>query len=83
MKRVRFEALARSDKGWKDMAVSALTIIVGVTAIVVTLGSATPLVVAGGIVGLGTTAYGVSNMYEADQDIKLGNAGDIHTSTKK
>ena len=77
--KVRFEALARSDKGWKDMAVSALTIIVGVTAIVVTLGSATPLVVAGGIVGLGTTAYGVSNMYEADQDIKLGNVGDIQT----
>jgi hypothetical protein len=71
--------LARSDKGWKDMAVGALTIIVGVTAIVVTLGSATPLVVAGGIVGLGSTAYGVSNMYEADQDIKLGNAGDIQT----
>ena len=79
--KVRFEALARSDKGWKDMAVSALTIIVGVTAIVVTLGSATPLVVAGGIVGLGTTAYGASNMYEADQDIKLGNAGDIHTKS--
>ena len=77
--KVRFEALARSDKGWKDMAVGALTIIVGVTAIVVTLGSATPLVVAGGIVGLGTTAYGVSNIYEADQDIKLGNAGDIQT----
>ena len=79
--KVRFEALARSDKGWKDMAVGALTIIVGVTAIVVTLGSATPLVVAGGIVGLGTTAYGASNMYEADQDIKLGNAGDIHTKS--
>ena len=79
--KARFEALARSDKGWKDMAVSALTIIVGVTAIVVTLGSATPLVVAGGIVGLGTTAYGASNMYEADQDIKLGNAGDAHTKS--
>ena len=77
--KVRFEALARSDKGWKDMAVGALTIIVGVTAIVVTLGSATPLVVAGGIVGLGSTAYGLSNMYEAGQDIKLGNAGDIQT----
>ena len=80
--KVRFEALARSDKGWKDMAVGALTIIVGVTAIVVTLGSATPLVVAGGIVGLGTTAYGASNMYEAGQDIKLGNAGDIHTKAE-
>ena len=77
--KVRFEALARSDKGWKDMAVSALTIIVGVTAIVVTWGSATPLVVAGGIVGLGSTAYGASNMYEAGQEIRLGSEGDIQT----
>ena len=78
--KVRFEALARSDKGWKDMAVSALTIIVGVTAIVVTWGSATPLVFGVGLTaGLGTTAYGASNMYEAGQDIKLGNAGDIQT----
>ncbi|RSI65687.1 hypothetical protein D8863_08760 [Streptococcus oralis] len=29
--------------------------------------------------GFGTTAYGLSNMYEAGQDIKLGNAGDIQT----
>ena len=77
--KVRFEALARSDKGWKDMAVSALTIIVGVTAIVVTWGSATPLVIAGGIVGLGSTAYGASNMYEAGQEIRLGSEGDIQT----
>ena len=77
--KVRFEALARSDKGWKDMAVGALTIIVGVTAIVVTWGSATPLVVAGGIVSLGTTAYGASNMYEAGQEIRLGSEGDIQT----
>ncbi|RXX22786.1 hypothetical protein DF217_02100 [Streptococcus oralis] len=77
--KVRFEALARSDKGWQNWAIGGLTIIAGVAAIIFTLGSATPLVVAGGIVGLGTTAYGVSNMYEAGQDIKLGNAGDIQT----
>ena len=77
--KVRFEALARSDKGWQNWAIGGLTIIAGVAAIIFTLGSATPLVVAGGIVGLGSTAYGVSNMYEADQDIKLGNAGDIQT----
>ena len=77
--KVRFEALARSDKGWKDWAIGGLTIIAGVAAIIFTLGSATPLVVAGGIVGFGTTAYGLSNMYEAGQDIKLGNAGDIQT----
>ena len=56
-----------------------LTVAFGILAIIGTLGTATPLVVAGGIVGLGSTAYGVSNMYEADQDIKLGNAGDIQT----
>ena len=80
--KVRFEALARSDKGWQNWAIGGLTIIAGVAAIIFTLGSATPLVVAGGIVGLGSTAYGVSNMYEADQDIKLGNAGDIHTKAE-
>ena len=79
--KVRFEALARSDKGWKDMAVSALTIIVGVTAIVVTLGSATPLVVAGGIVGFGTSVYGLSNAAEGVHNIELGNAGDTHTKS--
>ena len=79
--KVRFEALARSDKGWKDMAVGALTIIVGVTAIVVTLGSATPLVVAGGIVGLGTSVYGLSNVAEGIHNIQLGNAGDTHTKS--
>ena len=78
--KVRFEALARSDKGWGDMAISAISIIVGVTAIVFTWGTATPLVVATAITaGVGSTVYGVSNMYEADQDIKLGNAGDIQT----
>ena len=77
--KVRFEALARSDKGWQNWAIGGLTIIAGVAAIIFTLGSATPLVVAGGIVGFGTTAYGLSNMYEAGQDIKLGNAGDIQT----
>ena len=79
--KVRFEALARSDKGWKDMAVSALTIIVGVTAIVVTLGSATPLVVAGGVVGFGTSVYGLSNAAEGIHNIQLGNAGDTHTKS--
>ena len=81
--KVRFEALARSDKGWGDMAISAISIIVGVTAIVVTWGTATPLVVATAITaGVGSTVYGVSNMYEASQDIKLGNAGDIQTKAE-
>ena len=78
--KVRFEALARSDKGWKDWAIGGLTIIAGVAAIIFTWGAATPLVAVSGLTfGLGTTAYGASNMYEAGQDIKLGNAGDIQT----
>ena len=80
--KVRFEALAAEDRaknGWKDLAIGVVTVAFGILAIIGTLGTATPLVVAGGIVGLGTTAYGLSNMYEAGQDIKLGNAGDIQT----
>ena len=78
--KVRFEALARSDKGWGDMAISAISIIVGVTAIVFTWGTATPLVVTAAVTaGVGSTAYGVSNMYEAGQEIKLGSEGDIYT----
>ena len=80
--KVRFEALARSDKGWGDMAISAISIIVGVTAIVVTWGTATPLVVAGGaVVGFGTSVYGLSNAGEGIHNIQLGNAGDIQTKS--
>ena len=80
--KVRFEALAAEDRaknGWKEFGLGVLTVAIGILAIIGTMGSATPLVVAGGIVGFGTTAYGLSNMYEAGQDIKLGNAGDIQT----
>ena len=81
--KVRFEALARSDKGWGDMAISAISIIVGVTAIVFTWGTATPLVVTAAVTaGVGSTAYGVSNMYEAGQEIKLGSEGDIYTKAE-
>ena len=80
--KVRFEALARSDKGWGDMAIGAISIIVGVTAIVFTWGTATPLVVAGGVVGFGTSVYGLSNAEEGVHNIALGNAGDIQTKAK-
>ncbi|ORO74754.1 ADP-ribosyltransferase [Streptococcus oralis] len=82
--KVRFEALAAEDRaknGWKDLAIGVVTVAIGFIAIIGTLGTATPLVVAGGIVGLGSTAYGLSNMYEAGHNIELGNAGDIHTKS--
>ena len=52
---------------------------IGFIAIIGTLGTATPLVVAGGIVGFGTSVYGLSNAAEGVHNIVLGNAGDIQT----
>ena len=82
--KVRFEALAAEDRaknGWKELGLGVLTVAIGFIAIIGTLGTATPLVVAGGIVGFGTTAYGLSNAAEGVHNIVLGNAGDIHTKS--
>ena len=84
--KVRFEALAAEDrakKGWIDLGLGMVTFAIGALAIWATMGAATPLVVGFGLTaGLGTTAYGASNMYEAGQNIQLGNAGDIHTKSR-
>ena len=84
--KARFEALAAEDrakKGWIDLGLGVVTFAIGALAIWATMGAATPLVVGFGLTaGLGTTAYGASNMYEAGQNIQLGNAGDGHTKAK-
>ena len=84
--KARFEALAAEDrakKGWIDLGLGVLTVAFGILAIVGTMGSATLLVFGAGLTaGLGSFAYGTSNMYEAGQDIQLGNAGDSHTKSK-
>ena len=84
--KARFEALAAEDRaknGWKDLAIGVVTVAIGALAIWATMGAATPLVVGAGLTaGLGSFAYGASNMYEAGQNIQLGNAGDIHTKAK-
>ena len=84
--KVRFEALAAEDrakKGWIDLGLGVVTFAIGALAIWATMGAATPLVVGFWLTaGLGTTAYGASNMYEAGQNIQLGNAGDIHTKSR-
>ncbi|KIS21063.1 membrane protein [Streptococcus equi subsp. zooepidemicus Sz35] len=75
----RFEAVAAADRasqGWVDLALSLVTIAVGVAAIVMTAGAATPLVVGACVVGSCTVAYGVSNLYEAGHNIYLGSVGD-------
>ena len=84
--KARFEALAAEDRaknGWKDLALGVVTVAFSILAIVGSMGFATPLVVGAGLTaGLGSFAYGASNMYEAGQNIQLGNAGDIHTKAK-
>ena len=82
--KVRFEALAAEDRaknGWKELAIGVVTVAFGILAIIGTLGTATPLVVAGGIVGFGTSVYGLSNAAEGVHNIVLGNAGDTHTKS--
>ena len=65
-----------------DLGIAVFTAVIGIVAIVSTMGAATPLVVAGGIVGFGTSVYGLSNAEEGIHDIQLGNAGDIQTKAE-
>ena len=83
--KARFEALAAEDrakKGWIDLGVGVFTAVIGIVVIVSTMGTATPLVVAGGVVGFGTSVYGLSNAEEGVHNIQLGNAGDIQTKAR-
>ena len=83
--KARFEALAAEDrakKGWIDLGVGVFTAVIGIVVIVSTMGAATPLVVAGGVVGFGTSVYGLSNVEEGVHNIALGNAGDIQTKAR-
>ena len=84
--KARFEALAAEDrakKGWIDLGIGVFTAVIGIIAIVSTMGAATPLVAAGGaVVGFGTSVYGLSNAEEGVYNIALGNAGDIQTKAK-
>ena len=83
--KARFEALAAEDrakKGWIDLGIGVFTAVIGIVVIVSTMGAATPLVVAGGVVGFGTSVYGLSNAEEGVHNIALGNAGDIQTKAK-
>ena len=63
------------------MGVGVFTAVIGIVVVVSTMGAATPLVVAGGVVGFGTSVYGLSNAGEGIHNIQLGNAGDIQTKS--
>jgi len=83
---VRMDSLKKelADQRAKDGAfqwvLGAGAVIVGVAAIVLTAGMATPLVVAAAVAGSCSIAYGVSNIVEADQNIAYGLAGDPYTT---
>ena len=72
----------RAKKGWIDLGVGVFTAVIGIVVVVSTMGAATPLVVAGGVVGFGTSVYGLSNAEEGVHNIALGNAGDIQTKAR-
>lgn len=74
------QAEERKDEGMATMIVGGLAIAVGVTAIVLTAGAATPVVVVAGVSGGCTTAYGVSKVVEGGQDYYYGSIGDIETA---
>lgn len=83
--KTRMEALEkewadqRADDGAYKWVMGAGAVLVGTIAIVATAGAATPLVVAAVVAGSCSIAYGASNMYEAEQDIAYGLAGDPYT----
>jgi len=84
--KTRMEALEkewadqRAEDGAYKWLIGAGAVIVGVVAIVATAGAATPIVVAAVVAGSCSIAYGASNMYEAEQDIAYGLAGDPYTT---
>ncbi len=69
----------RKDEGTANMIVGALAVVGGVTAIVLTAGAATPVVVVAAVSGTCATAYGVSNIAEGAQDYYYGSIGDLST----
>ena len=71
---------AREDKGKMNLLTGALAATIGVAAIVVTAGAATPIVVTATVAGTCSTAYGVSNMIEGGQDLYYASIGDIESA---
>lgn len=49
-------------------------------AIVLTAGAATRIVVTAAVTGVGSAAYGYSNMIEGAQDVYYGSVGDLNSA---
>lgn len=72
-------AAQRVRDSWWQVASAALAVVIGGAAIVLSVGAATPIVVAAGVAGTASTAYGVSEGIEGAQNIYYGSSGDTTT----
>ncbi|MBP5494324.1 MAG: hypothetical protein J6X97_04445 [Lachnospiraceae bacterium] len=70
---------ARREQGVSLVVNGVIATGIGVAAIIVTWGGATPVVVAAWVSGAGSILYGTSQIGEGAQDIHYANAGDINT----
>ncbi|MBP5494312.1 MAG: hypothetical protein J6X97_04385 [Lachnospiraceae bacterium] len=70
---------ARRERGVSLVVNGVIATGIGVAAIIVTWGGATPVVVAAWVSGVGSALYGTSQIGEGALDIHYANAGDINT----
>lgn len=68
---------AREDEGIVKIIAGAGAAVLGVTAIVLTAGAATPIVVTAAVSGTCSTLYGVSNIIEGTEDVYYASIGDL------
>lgn len=72
-------AKQREEAGLWQWIAGAGAVLVGGICIIATAGAATPLVVAGVVAGSSAIAYGAAEMYEGQQEMDYGRAGDPYT----
>lgn len=70
-------AKQREEQGWWQIAGGVVAGVVGVGAIVLTAGAATPIVVGAAVAGSAAFAYGASEVVEGSQNVYYGLVGDI------
>ena len=73
-------AKEREDRGYSQIIMGGVAVVVGVAAIVCTAGAATPVVVTAAVSGTCAAAYGVSEITEGGQNVYYGRNGDPYTS---
>lgn len=72
-------ARQREEQGWWQVVGGVVAGAVGVGAIVLTAGMATPVVVGAAVAGTAAFAYGASEVAEGSQNVYYGSVGDIES----